>query len=51
MAARERGVRTILVGHHAFPWHREIFHRHVGEELHDRAEAESVLVIGDSTAE
>ena len=47
-AARDRSITKIFVGHESFPWHRELFHRHVGEDLAHRAEAESVSIVGTS---
>jgi len=48
MIIREAGVcdcGTVVVGRGSLPWLRDIFHRHIGEELVKHAEGLSVLVV------
>jgi len=44
-AAREAGTSTVVVGHTALPWYRELFHRHVGESLLRKGEDLSIWVV------
>jgi len=49
--AREHDCGAVFVGRNAYPWHKEVFHTHVGEELLERAEDEStpmeVSIVGE----
>ena len=44
-AARGGDYRTIAVGRGAHPWYRELFHRHIADELVRRARGLTVWVI------
>jgi nucleotide-binding universal stress UspA family protein len=43
--ADENGCATIVVGRHALPWYREMFHAHVGDKLVKHAEGHTVWVV------
>lgn len=44
-AARERDCSTVVVGRSALPWHRKLFHAHLGERLVKRGEGLTVWVV------
>jgi|ERR1044071_2084275 nucleotide-binding universal stress UspA family protein len=44
-AAQEAGCDTIVVGRNSFPWVKEIFADHLGEELEKNSQGISVAVI------
>ena len=43
--ARKHGCKTIVVGRNALPWHRELFHHHVSDELVRKAENFTIWVV------
>lgn len=43
--ADECKCETVVVGHHALPWYRELFRRHVGEQLVRHAQGHAILVV------
>lgn len=43
--ARTLGCGTIVVGRRSLPWLRELFHRHVAEDLAKHGEGFSVLIV------
>lgn len=43
--AERLGCGTIVVGKHAYPWYRELGHRHVGDWLIDHGTDLGVLVV------
>lgn len=43
--ARERSVDTLVVGRNALPWHRELFHHHLADELVQKAEGLALWVV------
>ncbi len=44
-AAKQWDCGTIVVGRHTLPWFRELFSRHVGEELVRKAQGYAVWVV------
>ena len=36
---------TIVVGHHSLPWYRELFRKHVGEQLVQHAQGHTIWVV------
>lgn len=44
-AARERGCKTLVVGRNALPWHREVFHHHIADELVEKAKGLTIWVV------
>jgi nucleotide-binding universal stress UspA family protein len=45
-AATQWQCGTIVVGRHRLPWVKELFYRHTGEKLIEKAEDRSVWVVG-----
>ena len=43
--ARAHDCGTIVVGRNSLPWLREMFHRHVGQDLAKAAERFSILIV------
>jgi len=44
-AAREHACGTIVVGRNTLPWHRELFHHHVSDDLVKHAKGFTVWVV------
>jgi K+-sensing histidine kinase KdpD len=44
-AAQQAGCDTIVVGRNSFPWVKEIFADHLGDELEKNSQGISVAVI------
>lgn len=43
--AQKEGCDTIVVGRNALPWHRELFHHHIADELIRKADHCTVWVV------
>jgi nucleotide-binding universal stress UspA family protein len=43
--AKEHGCSTIVVGRSALPWHRELFHHHMADELIRNSKGYTVWVV------
>lgn len=48
-AARERECRTIVVGRSSFPWLKDLFHRHVADELVKKATGVTIWVVEENS--
>ena len=43
--AREHRCDTLIVGRNALPWHRELFHHHLADQLIQKAEGTTIWVV------
>ena len=48
-AAHENQCHTIVVGRSAFPWLKELFHRHIADELVRKASGMTIWVVEQSS--
>ena len=49
-AAKEKECQTIVVGRSSFPWLKEMFHRHVADELVKKATGVTIWVVEENSS-